>query len=454
MNRVIKLRKGLDLSLAGQAKGFVQDNKLSTTFAVKPTDFIGIRPKLSVKVGDEVKAGDPLFFDKNNEAVQFCSPVSGEVVEINRGAKRVLEEIVVLADKKIAFKKFDTKSAVDEGQDSVKNALLSSGVWAHIKERPFNRVANPASNPKGIFISCFNSAPLSADENVVVDEDKEAFQTGINALSKLTEGNVHLGLPYGESVSSVFEGTMNAEKNYFEGKHPAGNVGVQIHHINPINKDDVVYTLTPQDVLVVGRLFLNGIYDTSKVVALCGSSFKENKYIKTYSGAQIKSFTENGLKEGDNRIISGNILSGEAVNADSYLGFYDNTITSIPEGKESEFLGWLLPTYERPSASRAFVWLKRLFAKGRADGFNVNANMHGEERAYVVSEQYDKVVPMDIMPTQLMKSIMANDIDKMEQLGIYELVEEDMALCEFVCTSKIPVQKILRDGLTFIEKEA
>lgn len=454
MNRVIKLKKGLDLSLAGQAKGFVQDNSSSTTFAIKPTDFIGVIPKLSVKVGDEVKAGEPLFYNKDNESVKFCSPVSGEIVAINRGAKRVIEEIVVLADKKNNFAKFDVNGALEKGQEAVKEVLLQSGAWAHIKERPFNRVASPDSKPKAIFISGFNSAPLSANENVVVGNESEAFQAGINVLNKLTEGSVHLGLPSAEVVNPAIEKVANVEKNYFEGKHPAGNVGVQIHHINPINKADTVFTLTPQDVLVIGRLFINGIYDTSKVIALCGTSFKENKYIRTFAGAQIKSFTENNLKEEDIRVISGNILSGEAISQDSYLGFYDNTITAIPEGKESEFLGWLLPTYERPSASRAFVWMKRLFAKGTAEGFTVNANMHGEERAYVVSEEYDKVMPMDILPTQLVKSIMANDIDKMEQLGIYELVEEDMALCEFVCTSKIPVQKILRDGLTFIEKEA
>ena len=332
---------------------------------------------------------------------------------------------------------------------------MNSGAWAHLKERPFNKVANPDSKPKGIFVSCFNSAPLAASENVIIGEEKEAFQTGIDILNTLTEGSVHLGLPAEEVSNDIFTSVNNAELHYFKGKHPAGNVGVQIHHIDPINKDDVVFTLTPQDVLVIGRLFTKGVYDTTKIIALCGTAFKENKYVKTFAGSQIKNFTENGIEaEKEIRLISGNILSGEKISEDSYLGFYDNTITAIPEGNEYEFLGWLLPTYERPTASRSFVWLKRLFSPGVEEGFEVNANMHGEERAYVVSEQYDKVMPMDIMPTQLIKSIMANDIDKMEQLGIYEVVEEDLALCEFVCTSKIPVQQILRDGLNYLEKEA
>lgn len=454
MSKVIKLKRGLDLSLAGQAKGFVQDIEAPTTFALKPTDIIGITPKLSVKEGAEVKAGDPLFYDKRNESVLFCSPVSGEVVAINRGAKRVIEEIVVLADKKIEFKKFDVSGAIEQGADAVRSILLESGAWAHLRQRPFNRVPQPDVTPKAIFVSCFNSSPLSADENLVVGQDKDLFQMGIDALNTLIEGNVHLGLPYEEAINPVFEQVERVDRTYFEGKHPAGNVGVQIHHVNPINKGETILTLTPQDVLVIGRLFKNGIYDTQKVVALSGTGFSENRYVRTFAGAQIKSFTSNALSSDNQRIISGNILSGTKVAEESYLGFYDNVITAIPEGDEYEFLGWLLPTYERPTASRAFVWLKRLFAKGREDGFEVNANMHGEERAYVVSEQYDKVMPMDILPTQLIKSIMANDIDKMEQLGIYEVVEEDMALCEFVCTSKIPVQQVLRNGLDYIEKEA
>lgn len=454
MDKVIKLKKGLNLSLAGQVTGFVKDKGPSSTFAIKPTDFLNVVPKLEVKVGDEVKAGQPLFHNKKNDSIKFTAPVSGEIVAINRGAKRLIEEIVILADKQIKHQTFDAQSAIESGSDAVKEQLLLSGAWVHLKQRPFNIVADPNSSPKAIFISGFDSAPLSADVNVLLEGEQSNFQKGIDALNTLTDGKVHLGLPSEGNVSPVLSNAKDVNKHYFNGPHPAGNVGVQIHFINPINKGDVVYTVTPQDVVIIGRLFNEGVYNTSKIIALSGSQFLSNHYIKTYVGAQISHLIQHNIKTDDTRIISGNILCGEKIAEESYLGFYDNSVTAIPEGADPEFLGWLLPTYERPTASRAFVWLKRVFTPGVAKGFTVNANMHGEERAFVVTGEYDKVVPMDILPNQLIKSVLANDIDKMEQLGIYEVVEEDLALCEFVCTSKLPVQQILRDGLNFVQQEA
>jgi len=454
MDKVINLKKGLNLSLTGQASGFVRDKALSATFAIKPTDFTNLIPKLAVKVGDEVKAGDVLFFDKKNEDIKFTAPVSGEVVAINRGAKRVIQEIVILADKQTKYKQFNAKSSISEGYESVKQQMLSSGAWCLLRQRPFNVVADPSTKPKAIFVSGFNSGPLAADVNVMLESESTNFQTGIDALNTLTEGNVHLGLPAEGLVSPVLKQAKNAKKHSFKGPHPAGNVGVQIHFINPINKGDIVYTISPQDVVVLGRLFNEGIYNTTQLVALSGSEFNSTCYVRTPKGAKIEHLSSDNLKSDDARLISGNILTGERLNTENYLGFYDNNLTAIPEGDHSEFLGWLLPTYERPTASRAFVWLKRLFAQGTAEGFKVNANMHGEERAYVVTGEYDRVMPMDILPNQLIKSVLANDIDKMEELGIYEVVEEDLALCEFICTSKMPVQQILRDGLNYIQKEA
>jgi len=375
-------------------------------------------------------------------------------VAINRGTKRVIQEIVILADKQIKFKQFDAKSSISKGVDSVKEQMLLSGAWTLLRQRPFNVVADPNAKPKGVFISGFNSKPLGADVNVMLGSENANFQAGIDALNTLTDGHVHLGLPTEGAINSALTNATNVKKHYFNGPHPAGNVGVQIHFIDAINKGDTVYTMSPQDVVILGRLFNEGIYNTSQVVALSGSEFTSNCYISTPKGAQIEHLISNNLKSEDARLISGNILTGEKVNKETYLGFYDNNLTAIPEDTSPEFLGWLLPTYERPSASRTFVWFKRLLAKGRAEGFNVNTNMHGEERAYVVTGEYDKVMPMDILPNQLIKSVLANDIDKMEELGIYEVVEEDLALCEFICTSKMPVQQILRDGLNYIQIEA
>ncbi len=454
MGKVIKIKKGLDILIKGEASGFISSAPLANTFAIKPSDFNGLLPKLEVAVGDEVKAGDPLFHDKSNPSIKFTAPVSGEIVAINRGEKRVIQEIVILADKKNSFKNFGTTPLNALSEEAVKEKMLLSGAWVHLKQRPFNIIADPNVKPKAIFISGFNTAPLSADINLQLANKSDIFQIGIDILNKLANGNVFIGLPADKPLIDTLKNCKNTTNSFFDGPHPSGLVGVQIHFTRPINKGDYVFTIAPQDVLIIGKLFKEGIYDTKKLVALVGSSFKTNAYIETYVGTSIGDIIKTNLNEGKNRIISGNILCGTQIKEDNYLGFYDDTLTIIPEGDEAEFLGWLLPTYPRPSASRAFVWLSRLFQKGKESGFEVNANMHGEERAYVVTNEYEKVMPMDILPNYLIKAIMANDIDKMEQLGIYEVVEEDLALCEFVCTSKIDVQSILRKGLNYALKEA
>lgn len=454
MGNTIKIKKGLDIPILGEASGYIVNLPSATTYAIKPCDINGLIPKLEVAVGDEVLAGTPLFHDKKNDSIKFTSPVSGEVVAINRGAKRVIKEVVVLADKANKYNQFEKGNPSQMGYETVKNTLLASGAWTLLRQRPFNIIANPEIKPKAIFISGFNSAPLSADVNVILQNESSDFQVGIDALTQLTEGKVYLGLPAGKPLCDALGKVQNVEKRFFSGPHPAGNVGVQIHFISPINKGDIVYTIAPQDVVVLGRLFSKGVYDTTKLVAMVGSGFKSNSYVKTFTGANLETYV-NALSNDDKlRFVSGNILCGTKVLANGYLGYFDNALTALPEGDDSEFLGWLLPTYERPSASRTFVWLSRIFAKGKADGFEVNTNMHGEERAYVVSDEYEKVMPMDILPNYLIKAVLANDIDAMENLGIYEVVEEDMALCEFVCTSKINVQKILREGLNYVEQEA
>jgi len=449
MSKYIKIKRGLNIKLAGEANKILSDLPLPETIAVKPHNFIGVTPKLLVKQGDEVQAGTPLLYDKNNEAVKFCSPVSGEVVEIIRGEKRMLLEVRILADKEIKYVDFNKTNPVDLNREAVIEALLNSGVWPFIRQRPYGIIADPNQKPKAIFISAFDSNPLAPDIDFIMQQDGEDFQTGLGALQKLTDGKVHLNISADRTPSKVFAEAKGVEINKFSGPHPAGNVGVQIHHIAPVNKGEVVWSINPQDVLIVGRLFNQGKFDASRMVALTGSQVENPKYYKTIVGCSVKNIiADGGLKAGANRIISGNVLTGQQISYDGYLGFYDYQLTVIPEGHEPEFMGWLMPGLNKLSMSRTFFsWLKP------NKKHHLNTNMHGEERPFVISGEYEKVFPMDIYPVQLLKSILIEDIEMMENLGIYEVVEEDFALCEFVCTSKIESQKIVRRGLDALRKE-
>jgi len=323
-------------------------------------------------------------------------------------------------------------------------------LWPLIRQRPFGTIAKPTEIPKSIFISSFDTNPLAPDIDFIMQEgNQETFQTGLNALLKLTNGKTHLNINGSKEASSIFSNSKGVIINKFSGPHPAGNVGVQIHHLDPVNKGEVVWYVNPQDVLVIGKLFSEGRYDASRIIALTGSQVSNPKYYKTIIGSSVKSIIgDGGLKAGENRIISGNVLSGSQIQEDGFLGYYDTQITVIPEGHESEFMGWLAPGLEKFSMSRTFFsWLN---SKKK---YNLNTNLHGEERPFVVTGQYEKVFPMDIYPVQLLKSILIEDIEMMEQLGIYEVVEEDFALCEFVCTSKIKSQEIIRRGIDIIQKE-
>lgn len=450
MSKTIKLKKGYDIKLVGDVSANTGSFDAPKTYSVKPTDFVGLSPKLKIEVGAEVKAGTPLFFIKEMPEVIITSPVSGEVIEINRGAKRAILEIKILADSRMAYEQFATSNPEGMSADAVKQALLSSGAWATIKQRPFTKIANPAETPKNIFISGFDSSPLAPDYNYILNGRDEDFQWGINALKKLTEGKIYLNLKAGSQACSAFTNAKGIETNSFSGPHPAGNVGVQIHHISPISKGDIVWTVNPEDVANIGKLFREGKYEADRTVALTGSEVNENarKYYKMKAGACIETLLSGNVGAGHNRVISGNVLTGSKVGSGGYLGFYDHQITVIPEGEDAEFLGWLIPTYSRPSISKTFLSYLTPNKK-----FKVNTNMHGEERALVVTGEYEKVLPMDILPQYLVKAILANDLEAMEALGLLELDEEDVALCEFVCTSKMPIQKLLREGLAVLEKE-
>ncbi|MBL4706910.1 MAG: Na(+)-translocating NADH-quinone reductase subunit A [Flavobacteriales bacterium] len=446
MSKVLKIKRGADIKLVGGAEKILTDLPMPHTVAIKPSDFEGTTAKMLVKVGDEVKAGSTLFYNKDNDKIKFTSPVSGEVAEIKRGAKRVLQEVVIVVDKETKYVDFKAADPAKESRENIINKLCESGVWPFIKQRPYDVVANPNDTAKAIFISVFDSSPLAPDNDFIVHGQAATFQKGIDVLSKLAE--VHLTVNNAAKADEAFLQAKNVTIHSIEGPHPAGNVGVHIHHFMPICKGEIVWTLKPQDVLTIGRLFEKGQFDGGRIVAITGAQVKTPKYYRTVLGASLKTLLADNLKEGNNRIISGNVLTGTKLEEEGYIGFYDSHITVIPEGGEAQMFGWILPNPGKFSISRALVsWMSP------NKKYNLDANMNGEERPFVVTEEYDKVFPFDIFPVQLVKSIMIEDIELMENLGIYEVAPEDFALCETVCTSKIATQTIVRDGLTMLRNE-
>ena len=444
------LKKGFDIKLMGAAKKEITDGHHIKTFAAQPNNYIGISPipKVTVEIGDNVKAGDVLFFDKKHPEIKHVAPVSGEVIAINRGAKRSIAEIVILADKDIKYRTYQDINLDNVSREDLVAFLLESGAWPLIKQRPFDIIADPKENPKNIFITTFDTAPLAPDLNLVVEGRGEAFQKGIDVLNKLTTGRVHLGLNGKQTPSSVFTNVKGAQKNYFSGPHPAGNVGVQIHHTDPINAQDKVWVLGVQDVITLGALFSEKRFNAQRVVAVTGAELKDPKYIRTYIGANVGELLKDNLSNEHVRIISGDVLSGKEKSKENFLNVYDDQLTVIEEGDKYRMFGWLSVTPPGPSMSSTYP---QIFLKNKK--YKANSNTNGEKRAFVMTGQYEKVLPMDIYPQHLIKAIMINDFEKMEGLGLYELSEEDIALCEFVCTSKQPLQKILREGLTILREQ-
>jgi len=449
--RVIISKKGFDIPLEGQAL----KEKLTVSvlrFAVNPTNFKGISPipKVVVEVGDTVKAGDAIFFDKVQPDLIFSSPVSGEIVEIKRGEKRAINEIVILADKTQEFKSFDKPNLGTISREDLVKTLASSGLMTFFLQRPFNTLPNLTVVPRDIFVSTFDSAPLAPDLAFALKGQETAFQAGIDVLNKLTSGKVYLGLDgRGETdAASIFTGVTGAEKYYFRGKHPIGNVGVQIHHIKPISPNDIIWTINPQDVVILGKFMLEGKVVQSRMLAITGANLNKTGYLNLPLGASVSDLLQSEQLAGEYRIISGDVLSGTQISKDGFVGFYDDQVTVVEEGNNSELFGWLLPLDMRPSVSKTFP---SALLGGVASA--ANTNNRGEKRAFVVTGEYDNLLPMDILPQQLFKAIVVNDIEKMENLGIHELVEEDVALCEFGCTSKQPLQTILRNGLDVVKAE-
>jgi len=444
MANTIRIKKGLNINLIGEAKKEISVVDAGR-YAIKPTDFLGVFPRLLVKAGDIVKAGTPLFIDKYRENIIFTSPVSGIIEEISRGDKRVLEEIRIKADSQFEFEDFGKADPLKTDRETIIEKLLKSGVWPMIRQRPYTIVANPADTPKAIYVSGFDTSPLAPDYSMIVNESTADFQTGLDVLAKLAGAPVKLGLAGGRTE---FPKVSNADIGYFEGPHPAGNVGIQIHKTNPINKGEIVWIVNPQDVIIIGRLFSKGIYDASIIIPLCGSEVKSPHYYITYKGTSVRAITKDNVQEGIVRYISGNVLTGTQIKSDGFLGFYQNQFTVIPEGNYFEFFGWALPGLNKFSFSKSFFSYLTPNRKYRLD-----TNFHGAERAYVMTGQYEKVFPMDIYPMQLIKACLAENIELMENLGIYEVDEEDFALIEFIDTSKTEIQHIIRKGLDLIRKE-
>ena len=445
MSKNIKLRKGLDIKLVGKAEAVLENTPMAKSYAVSPLDYENVTPKLLVKVGDKVEAGSALFFDKNNPRILFTSPVSGVVSAINRGEKRKLLNVAVEPDQVQVYKELPVVNVAKAERSEVIEMLLQSGLWTRIVERPYGVIANPEAKPKAIFVSAFDSAPLAPDYNFILKEERAAVEAGMAVLAKLTDGKVHLSARKGDE--GYMAEVRGVEYHTFEGKHPAGNVGVQIHHIDRIAKGDIVWTVNIQDVAIIGRYATSGKLDMSKVVAVAGSEAQKPIYKRIISGAAIESIV--GSVAAGVRIISGDVLTGVTTAADGYISANANVVTLIPEGDKYELLGWAMPRFHRFSVSRAyFSWLCP------KKEYKLDTNLNGGERPFVVTGLYENYLPMDVYVSYLLKAILVGDLDKMENLGIYEVLPEDLALCEFVDPSKIDMQQIVRDGINLMIKES
>lgn len=470
MTDTITIRKGLDIPIGGAAEKRLTDARNITTYAVKPTDFVGLTPKLLVEEGDAVKVGDALFCDKNDERIRFTSPVTGQVKAVVRGEKRKLLEVVVEANDNAPL-----VLEVPHTAEEIKAVMLRCGLWTMLRQRPFGTVANPDDQPKAIFVSGFSSAPLAPDYDFIMQGKEEFLKKGLDALTKLTDGKVHICFKPNQNLSKQLS-TFNYQFSihFVKGPHPAGNIGTQIAHIDPINKGEVVWTMNFQDVALLGELVSTGIYNPEKIIAVAGPNIKNPHYYRVKTGASLKDITSAQLLNTDypemdahdaaqqNRVISGDILSGTQIAADGFLGVYDDLVSILPEGNYYDFMGWLMPGFKKFSFSRTF--LSGFLPKSTFKPFGIkiprfsslwkfDTNTHGDERPLVFTGNFERVFPFGIYPTQLIKACIVGDIELMENLGIYEVEPEDFALCEFVDTSKTNIQEIIREALEKIRKE-
>ncbi len=447
MHRVVKISKGLDINLKGAPAAEFVSAAEAKLYALMPADFTRVTPKVVVKPEDKVKAGEPLFVDKNNPELQFVSPVSGTVVAVNRGERRRVLSVVVESDGKFESVEYKAKDVLSLSSEEVVADLLKAGLFAFLRQRPYDVIATPGDSPRAIFVSAFDSKPLAVDFEIALKGNEEDFQAGLDALSRIAP--VYLGVSAKQKAAALSV-AKNVTTTIFKGPHPAGNVGVQINYIAPVNKGEIVWTIGAEEVIFIGRLFNKGKIDFTRTIALVGSEVTNPSYSKVVLGAQISTLVAGRLKnENPLRIIDGNVLTGKQTTADGFLGAFSTEITVIPEimGGDEAF-GWIAPRFSMFSTSRSyFSWLmpKR--------SYTIDARIKGGERHMIMSNEYDKVFPMDIYPEYLIKAIITGNIDKMEELGIYEVAPEDFALCEFVDSSKLELQRIVREGLDKLRAE-
>ncbi len=448
MANVIKLRKGLDINLKGKAALTKIAVKEAGEFALVPEDFVGLTPKVVVREGDKVKAGDALFVNKKFPDVRFSSPVSGTVTAVVRGDRRKLLCVKVKPDAKQEFRDFGVKDPAKLDGNAVVQVLLEAGLFGYINQLPYAVSTTPDVMPKAIFVSAFRDMPLAADFSVELEGNEKAFQAGLTALSKV--GQTYLGISPSQA-SGPLASMKDVEVNIFDGPCPAGNVGVQVNHLNPVNKGEVVWTVDPTSVIFMGRLFLEGKVNLCRTIALAGSEISDPCYAEIKVGQPLRPLLEGRLKNQEHvRLINGNPLTGRRCSLDDYVGAHTSEVTAIPEGDDrDEMFGWIMPRLKEFSANRSyFSWL---FGKNKE--YVLDARVKGGERHMIMSGEYDSVLPMDIYAEYLIKAIIVGDIDKMEQLGIYEVAPEDFAVAEFVDSSKLELQRIVREGLDLLRKE-
>lgn len=448
MTEQIRLRKGLDIKLKGRAKKQTMPLESSKLYAIVPDDFVGVTPKMAVKAGDHVKAGETLFVNKISEEVRFASPVSGTVKSIERGDRRKILYVSVEADDEQTFADFGAKDIQTLDGEGVKKTLLEAGLFGYINQLPYAVSTTPDTEPKAIFVSALRDKPLQGDFEYELEGQEQAFQTGLTALSKIAK--VYLSIGAQQSCKALTE-TKNVELTVFDGPCPAGNVGVQVNHLSPVNKGEVVWTVDPTAVIFFGRLFQTGKVDLTRVVAVAGSKVKEPAYVKALVGTPIKDIVAGRLTATEHvRILNGNPLTGTIAGDNAFLGAHTSEVVAMPEGDDvDEMAGWIMPRFNQFSTSRSyFSWLF-----GKKKEYDLDARIKGGKRNIIMSGEYDSVLPMDIYGEYLIKAIITGNIDKQEQLGIYEVSPEDFALAEFVDSSKQPLQQIVRNGLNTLRKE-
>jgi len=447
----INIVKGHDIKISGKPRNELIGGDRPKSVAIKPYQFRGIKPKLLIKEGDSVKIGTPIFKCKTNDQIIFPSPACGKIIEVQYGERRRIEKIEIEISEEEVYEKNDSfrlKEIEELSAEQVMSKLSTGGLVPFIRQRPFNKIADPTNPPRDIFISGWNTAPLSVNLDLALRGRRSQFQAGVSILNKITNGNVHLSY-YEDSVSETLIGLDDVVSHTIRGPHPAGNVGIHIHHIAPLSSNDHVWVINAQDVARIGNFFLTGELDVSLIITLGGPSVLNPTHMKSRLGAPVSLCLEDNIKDGDQRIVSGDVLTGDKIDFDDFLGFYDSSITVLPEGGEREFIGML-----RPGTAMSRYSLTNAFLGTLKGGYDFNTLKNGSERYMVPINSWEEVLPMDILPNPLYRAILVEDVEEMEQLGIYECEEEDFALCSFACPSKIDLGKTIRDGLDLMEREA